>query len=89
MTYPGVKMRLIGWAIALAAAGLTPAAAQTPPPSSPTPAAATQAAPAAAANQAAPAIVPKAEDATAPSDTADGEKEAEGGVALLEEIDED
>jgi len=26
----GVKMRLIGWAIALAAAGLTPAAAQTP-----------------------------------------------------------
>ena len=38
---------------------------------------------------AAPAIVPKAEDATAPSETADGEKEAEGGVALLEEIDED
>ena len=33
----GVKMRLIGWAIALAAAGLTPAAAQTPA-SSPTPA---------------------------------------------------
>jgi len=26
---------------------------------------------------------------TAPSETADGEKEAEGGVALLEEIDED
>ena len=40
-------MRLIGWAIALAAAGLTPAAAQTPPPSAP--AAAAQAAPAAAA----------------------------------------
>ena len=29
-TSTGVKMRLIGWAIALAAAGLTPAAAQTP-----------------------------------------------------------
>src|SRR5206468_4463533 len=27
----GVTMRLIGWAIALAATGLTPAAAQTPP----------------------------------------------------------
>src|SRR5689334_1089478 len=27
--FSGVKMRLIGWAIALAAAGLTPAAAQT------------------------------------------------------------
>src|SRR5436190_13244851 len=38
---------------------------------------------------AAPAIVPKAQDATASSETADGEKEAEGGVALLEEIDED
>jgi len=37
----GVKMRLIGWAIALAAAGLTPAAAQAPATSSPqTPAAA-------------------------------------------------
>ena len=35
----GVKMRLIGWAIALAAAGLTPAAAQAPA-SSPAPAAA-------------------------------------------------
>jgi cytochrome c oxidase subunit 2 len=34
--HTGVKMRLIGWAIALAAAGLTPAAAQ-PAPSSPTP----------------------------------------------------
>ena len=45
--------------------------------------------PAIAAIVAAPAIVPKAEDATAPSETADGEKEAEGGVALLEEIDED
>jgi len=30
MTGTGVTMRLIGWAIALAAAGLTPAAAQTP-----------------------------------------------------------
>ena len=38
---------------------------------------------------AAPAIAPKAEDATASGETADGEKEAEGGVALLEEIDED
>jgi cytochrome c oxidase subunit 2 len=36
----GVKMKLIGWAIALAAAGLTPAAAQAPA-SSPTPAATT------------------------------------------------
>lgn len=34
--HTGVKMRLIGWAIALAAAGLTPAAAQ-PAPSAPTP----------------------------------------------------
>src|SRR5204862_5459481 len=42
---PGVKMRLIGWAIALAAAGLTPAAAQTPASStSPTAAAAVPAA---------------------------------------------
>src|SRR4051794_834114 len=38
---PGVKMRLIGWAIALAAAGLTPAAAQ-PPPSTTAPTAAAQ-----------------------------------------------
>src|SRR5690348_9875316 len=30
MTGTGVQMRLIGWAIAMAAAGLTPAAAQTP-----------------------------------------------------------
>jgi len=35
---------------------------------------------------AAPALAPKAGDAT--GETADGEKEAEGGVALLE-IDED
>ena len=42
--------------------------------------------PAVAAIVAAPALVPKAEDAT--GETADGEKEAEGGVALLE-IDED
>ena len=35
-TVTGVKMRLIGWAIALAAAGLTPAAAQAPA-SSPAP----------------------------------------------------
>jgi len=41
----GVKMRLIGWAIALAAAGLTPAAAQTPA-ATPTPAATTTAPPA-------------------------------------------
>ena len=39
----GVKMRLIGWAIALAAAGLTPAAAQAPA-SSPAPSNATPAA---------------------------------------------
>ena len=42
----GVKMRLIGWAIALAAAGLTPAAAQAPA-SSPAPAQAAATAPAA------------------------------------------
>ena len=35
-------MKLIGWAIALAAAGLTPAAAQAPPASAPTAASATQ-----------------------------------------------
>ncbi len=40
----GVKMRLIGWAIALAAAGLTPAAAQAPA-SSPAPAQSGAAAP--------------------------------------------
>ena len=45
--------------------------------------------PAIAAIVAAPAIVPKAEDAAAAGETADGEKEAAGGVALLEEIDED
>jgi cytochrome c oxidase subunit 2 len=56
MTQPGVTMRLFGWVIALAAAGLTPAAAQSPP-SSPAPAAAAQPAPAAAA-KAPPAIVP-------------------------------
>ena len=45
--------------------------------------------PAIAAIVAAPAIAPKAEDAIASGETADGEKAAEGGVALLEEIDED
>src|SRR5205085_11316171 len=40
MTVSGVTMRLIGWAIALAAAGLTPAAAQTP--TTPAPAATAQ-----------------------------------------------
>ena len=56
-------MRLIGWAIALAAAGLTPAAAQTPA-SSPTPAATTTAPAAGTAQDAAkpdagqPAVVP-------------------------------
>ena len=50
-------MRLIGWAIALAAAGLTPAAAQTPA-SAPATNAATAAAPAtAAATPAAPAPI--------------------------------
>src|SRR5256885_5251133 len=43
-TSPGVKMRLIGWAMAVAAAGLTPAAAQAPagapPPATAAPAAA-------------------------------------------------
>src|SRR5206468_2803125 len=43
----GVKMRLIGWAIALAASGLTPAAAAQAPASSPAPAQASAAAPAA------------------------------------------
>ena len=37
---------------------------------------------------AAPAIAAKDDDASATGETADGEKEAEGGVALLE-IDED
>jgi len=60
---PGVQMRLIGWAIALAAAGLTPAAAQTPA-ATPTPAATTTAPPASTAQNpgtpaaAQPAIVP-------------------------------
>jgi hypothetical protein len=45
--------------------------------------------PASAAIVAAPELAPTAEGATATSETADGEKEAEGGVALLEEIDED
>lgn len=66
MTVTGVKMRLIGWAIALAAAGLTPAAAQTPPAAAPTAAASSETAapPAAtaqnpaAADAAQPAIVP-------------------------------
>jgi cytochrome c oxidase subunit 2 len=47
-------MRLIGWAIALAAAGLTPAAAQTPAASPVTTAAAATPAPAAAATASAP-----------------------------------
>jgi cytochrome c oxidase subunit 2 len=53
----GVKMRLIGWAIALAAAGLTPAAAQTPA-SSPTEATTDAAAPAPAPAAAEAAPVP-------------------------------
>jgi uncharacterized protein (TIGR02300 family) len=43
--------------------------------------------PAIAAIVAAPELAPKAEDAT--GETADGEKETDGGVALLEEMDED
>jgi cytochrome c oxidase subunit II len=57
---PGVKMRLIGWAIALAAAGLTPAAAQSPA-SAPAPDAS---APAATSTAAPPAGT--AQDATKP-----------------------
>ena len=45
--------------------------------------------PAVAAMVAAPAIAAKVDDAAATGETADGEKQAEGGVALLEEIDED
>jgi uncharacterized protein (TIGR02300 family) len=45
--------------------------------------------PAIAAIVAAPAIAPKADDTTATGETADDEKEADGDVALLEEIDED
>ena len=49
--------------------------------------------PAVAAVAAAPEIelesAPKIDDAPATAENADGEKEAEGGVALLEEIDED
>src|SRR4029078_9233038 len=62
---PGVTMRLIGWAIALAAAGLTPAMAQTPGQASPTTAAPPPAPPPAGTAQdatkpdaAQPAIVP-------------------------------
>src|SRR5580765_1289225 len=53
----GVKMKLIGWAIALAAAGLTPAAAQGPA-SSPAPAAASPSVAPAPAAKAPAAIVP-------------------------------
>ncbi len=67
MPSPGVKMRLIGWAIALAAAGLTPAAAQNAPPGSP---ASPVAAPASSANatpaQAQPAAKPPAGTAQDP-----------------------
>src|SRR5258708_10446697 len=52
----GVKRRLIGWAIALAAAGLTPAAAQTPA-NSPAPAQASAAAPAATPAAVVPGMV--------------------------------
>jgi cytochrome c oxidase subunit 2 len=51
---PGVTMRLIGWAIALAAAGLTPAASAQAPATAPAPASTTAPAPAAAP----PAVVP-------------------------------
>jgi len=62
----GVKMRLIGWAIALAAAGLTPAAAQAPA-SSPAPAQTTAAATPAATLAAGTAQNPdKPDAATAP-----------------------
>jgi cytochrome c oxidase subunit II len=53
--HSGVKMRLIGWAIALAAAGLTPAAAAQAPASTPTQNEATAAAPAATPTPAAAA----------------------------------
>jgi cytochrome c oxidase subunit 2 len=62
---PGVQMKLIGWAIALAAAGLTPAAAAQAPTAAPTTAPATTATPPAGTAQdaakpdaAQPAIVP-------------------------------
>jgi uncharacterized protein (TIGR02300 family) len=45
--------------------------------------------PAIAAIVAAPELAPKAEDASATGESTDGEKEADGGVALLEEMDED
>jgi cytochrome c oxidase subunit 2 len=64
---PGVKMRLIGWAIALAAAGLTPAAAQAPA-SSPTQNAVVAGAPEAGATPSAGAAQsPVAPDAAQPA----------------------
>ena len=38
---------------------------------------------------AAPAIAAEGDDASATGENADGEKEADGGVAMLEEMDED
>lgn len=67
----GVKMRLIGWAIALAAAGMTPAAAQAPS-NTPTP---TQSA---GASTAAPA---SATIATPPAGTAQNPGQADVGQA--------
>jgi cytochrome c oxidase subunit 2 len=71
----GVKMKLIGWAIALALAGLTPAAAQTPANTS-SPAHTGAAAPAAAARVATPpagtAQNPGTPDAAQPAATAPG-----------------
>ena len=60
MHVTGVKMRLIGWAIALAAAGLTPAAAVAQAPASSSSQNVSAAAPAAATTPAAaqPAVVP-------------------------------
>lgn len=65
----GVKMRLIGWAIALAAAGLTPAAAQTPA-NAPNPTKISATAPAAATPPAGTAQNPGKPDVAQPSASA-------------------
>jgi len=73
-------MKLIGWAIALAAAGLTPAAAQTPA-KTPTPTAATAAAPASVASP--PAIVPGSVGHMAPTA---GVGEPDGRMGIQDQV---
>jgi cytochrome c oxidase subunit 2 len=77
---PGVTMKLIGWGIALAAAGLTPAAAQTPANTS-TPTAATAAAPASDATP--PAIVPGSVGHMAPTS---GVGQPDGRMGIQDQV---